>query len=209
MRRLGLDAGCLRARLTHLKELERRRDPVAMAFALRAGLRRGLGGSSNRRLYNVSHVGTKHLVEAYIGEAVRLLRFVCDCADEQFELERRLRFFLETRHAFGRSALLLSGGGAFGYARSTCSAARSAPLTRLSCGSFRSLYHIGVVRALWEEGLLPQIVCGSSVGSIVASVMGAQSTPSVATAVSRAARERSRAHRRRDAQGVRPVVPRA
>jgi predicted acylesterase/phospholipase RssA len=33
------------------------------------------------------------------------------------------------------------------------------------------MYHIGVIRALFEEGLLPKIISGSSVGSIAASFL--------------------------------------
>lgn len=60
-------------------------------------------------------------------------------------LQRKLEFFIETRHAVGRTALMLSGGGLFG------------------------LYHIGVVKVLWECNLLPKIITGSSAGSIMGS----------------------------------------
>eukprot|EP01137_Pigoraptor_chileana_P007253 Opistho-2@52583 len=60
---------------------------------------------------------------------------------------RRLIFFADTRQAFGRSALLLSGGGAMG------------------------VYHIGVLKALHELDLLPRIMSGSSVGSLVAALI--------------------------------------
>jgi hypothetical protein len=53
----------------------------------------------------------------------------------------------EVRHAYGRTALLLSGGG--------------------SLGSF----HIGVVKALFEHRMLPRVLAGSSVGSIVAGII--------------------------------------
>jgi len=58
-----------------------------------------------------------------------------------------LTFFWETRQAFGRSALLLSGGATLG------------------------LYHLGVIKALFENQLLPRIISGSSVGSIFASIV--------------------------------------
>jgi TAG lipase/steryl ester hydrolase/phospholipase A2/LPA acyltransferase len=59
-----------------------------------------------------------------------------------------LAFFNETRHAYGRSALLLSGGATLG------------------------LYHAGVMKALHDNGVLPKIVSGSSVGSIFAAILG-------------------------------------
>jgi predicted acylesterase/phospholipase RssA len=63
-------------------------------------------------------------------------------------LKRKLRFFLEMRHSLGRSALLLSGGITLG------------------------MYHLGVVKALHTNGLLPRVISGSSAGSIVAAIVG-------------------------------------
>lgn len=56
----------------------------------------------------------------------------------------KLRFFSDARQAYGRSALLLSGGGSLG------------------------LYHFGVVKRLYECGLLPRVISGSSIGALVA-----------------------------------------
>src|ERR1700753_1227004 len=54
---------------------------------------------------------------------------------------------LRTRQAFGRSALLLSGGATYG------------------------MNHIGVLKALWDAKLLPRIISGASAGGIVCSVL--------------------------------------
>jgi TAG lipase/steryl ester hydrolase/phospholipase A2/LPA acyltransferase len=51
------------------------------------------------------------------------------------------------RQAFGRSALLLSGGATFG------------------------MNHIGVLKALFDAKLLPRIISGASAGSIVCAVL--------------------------------------
>ncbi len=63
-------------------------------------------------------------------------------AQDELPAEEKLAFFRETRHTFGRTALLLSGGGGLGT------------------------FHIGVVKALFEARLLPRVLAGSSVGSI-------------------------------------------
>ena len=34
-----------------------------------------------------------------------------------------------------------------------------------------AVYHIGVVKALYDQDLLPRIICGSSAGSIVAALI--------------------------------------
>lgn len=60
----------------------------------------------------------------------------------ELPLEDKLNFLREARHAFGRTALVLSGGGSFGA------------------------YHLGVVKSLLDAGLLPRVISGSSAGSI-------------------------------------------
>lgn len=63
-------------------------------------------------------------------------------------LQEKLQFFNETKHSFGRSALLLSGGASVG------------------------MYHFGVAKALHTHALLPRIISGASAGSIVCGVLG-------------------------------------
>lgn len=47
------------------------------------------------------------------------LQFVCDAetcpGEEPIPTEARLAFFNETRHSYGRTALMLSGGAALGF----------------------------------------------------------------------------------------------
>ncbi|KAJ6838641.1 triacylglycerol lipase SDP1 [Iris pallida] len=95
----------------------------------------------------------RKLIKEYIDEVSTQLKMVCDFDSEELLLEERPPFMHETRHAFGRTALLLSGGA--------------------SLGSFR----VGVVKTLVENKLLPRIIAGSSVGSIVYSIVAKQSWP--------------------------------
>jgi predicted acylesterase/phospholipase RssA len=80
------------------------------------------------------------------------LDFVCDAPvgpeDDPIPTDARLAFFNETRHAYGRTALLLSGGAALGF------------------------YHVGVVKTLMENNLMPRVIGGSSAGSIVCAMIG-------------------------------------
>jgi TAG lipase/steryl ester hydrolase/phospholipase A2/LPA acyltransferase len=64
-----------------------------------------------------------------------------------FDHQRKRAFFHEIKHAFGRSALLLSGGASLG------------------------MYHLGCVKALFEAGAMPHIITGSSAGAIVAALV--------------------------------------
>ena len=93
------------------------------------------------------------LIQDYIGEVRYNLRAVCDTDSDEFPLEEKLAFIHETRHAFGRSALLLSGGAALGS------------------------FHLGVVHTLIEHRLLPRVVAGASVGSIICSFLATRTWP--------------------------------
>ena len=70
--------------------------------------------------------------------------------DERTKVCRSL--FGVAREAYGATALALSGGGALGT------------------------YHFGVVRALHDARLLPDAICGTSAGSIVAVFAAAETT---------------------------------
>ncbi|KAJ4970558.1 hypothetical protein NE237_003657 [Protea cynaroides] len=138
-----------------LQELRHRRQGGSLKdiiFYMRADLIRNLGNMCNPEL----HKGRLHvpkLIKEYIDEVSTQLRMVCYPDSGELLLEEKLAFMHETRHAFGRTALLLSGGA--------------------SLGSF----HVGVVKTLVEQKLLPRIIAGSSVGSIMCAVVATRSWP--------------------------------
>lgn len=53
-------------------------------------------------------------IREYIQEVKAQLAMLTDWPEGGIELEEKLSFFKETRHAYGRTALLLSGGGGLG-----------------------------------------------------------------------------------------------
>nr|GMC79350.1 triacylglycerol lipase SDP1-like [Ipomoea batatas]GMC88654.1 triacylglycerol lipase SDP1-like [Ipomoea batatas] len=138
-----------------LHELQQRRQEGSLRdiiFCMRADLVRNLGNMCNPKL----HKGRLHvpkLIKEYIDEVSTQLRMVCDSDSEELLLEEKLAFMHETRHAFGRTALLLSGGASLGA------------------------FHTGVVKTLVEHKLLPRIIAGSSVGSIICSIIATRSWP--------------------------------
>ena len=138
-----------------LEELRHRRQDGSLRdiiFCMRADLIRNLGNMCNPEL----HKGRLHmpkLIKDYIDEVSTQLRMVCDSDSEELTLEEKLAFMHETRHAFGRTALLLSGGASLGA------------------------FHIGVVKTLVEHKLLPRIIAGSSVGSIMCAIVATRSWP--------------------------------
>ena len=138
----------IRDDLAQFRLLVDSRDVAGIMTYSRARLYRNLVGINDRRLYSVLRAGTKRLIEEYISEVVRALQLVCVIESEDVSAADKLAFFNETRHAFGRSALLLSGGATLG------------------------LYHTGVIKALHDNHLLPRVLSGASVGSIVVAMLG-------------------------------------
>jgi TAG lipase/lysophosphatidylethanolamine acyltransferase len=144
------DAGLLRQRAKKLEGLVARglEDPKAVALALRTELRRNLGSIGNPRLYRRCVIGTKHVVGRYIRAVEGAVAFVTDTDfGAAFSIEQKEIALRNTRQAFGGSALLFSGGATLG------------------------MYHFGVLRLLHEQRLLPRVLSGSSIGSLVAAVV--------------------------------------
>ncbi len=135
-------------RLSNLKQYRQQNDFERLKRALREGLHHDLGNMGNPALYTRSRVGTKHLIEEYITQVCEALDFLCDHPVPGFPVDDKLQFFRDTLTSYGRPALLLSGGASLG------------------------MFHFGVIKALWEKGLLPQVVAGSSIGAIIAGMLG-------------------------------------
>jgi TAG lipase/steryl ester hydrolase/phospholipase A2/LPA acyltransferase len=146
------DAALVAARLAELDDARVSCDARRIHFQLRTSLTRHLGGIGGARLYKHSHVGTKKLIEKYIDSAEKTLAALLDVSAKQgdqcpFTPRQLVDQIKYTRASFGRSALLLSGGGTFG------------------------MNHIGVIKCLWDQRLLPRIISGASAGSIVSAVL--------------------------------------
>lgn len=140
-----------------LEELRRRREDGSLrdvVFCMRGDLVRNLGNMCNPELHK-GRLEVPKLIKEYIEEVSTQLRMVCESDTDELLLEEKLAFVQETRHAFGRTALLLSGGA--------------------SLGSF----HVGVVKTLVEHKLLPRIIAGSSVGSIICSIVATRTWPEI------------------------------
>lgn len=73
------------------------------------------------------------------------LKFILDT--KQMRLEEKRELFKSLHGNYGRTALCLSGGATFAY------------------------YHFGVVKALLEEDLLPDVITGTSGGALVAGLV--------------------------------------
>ncbi|MEM6965324.1 MAG: patatin-like phospholipase family protein [Bacteroidota bacterium] len=68
--------------------------------------------------------------------------------DADIQHQRKVAFFNRASNCFGGSALMMSGGGQLGN------------------------FHAGVLKALIENGLLPDVISGASAGGIFAALLG-------------------------------------
>ena len=142
------DYSQIRLRLDKLRQLRARQDYQGLLFTLNEGIHGNLGGMGRHSLYSRAKFGTKTLIEQYVDEIDDSLRFLAELESDDITTQQKLDFFYRANICFGRSALMLSGGGVLGF------------------------YHMGVVKTLLTEGLLPRVISGSSAGALVAAVIG-------------------------------------
>jgi predicted acylesterase/phospholipase RssA len=145
------DYKMIRLRYNELRTARERMDVDQLVFFLNEGLHGNLGGLANPALYEYCYFGTKNLITDYLEEVCTSLRWICDTEFPHFPFVRKLEFFERLSRSFGQSGLMLSGGAALG------------------------LFHLGVLKAMFDERLLPKVVSGSSAGSIMAAVLGTHS----------------------------------
>lgn len=138
------DYRSIRQRLDILRDLRFRKDWHQLLFVLNEGVHGNLGGIGKPSLYNKARLGTKNLITRYIDELCGALNDLNEVDDEVIPLAEKQDFFLRASHCNGRTALMLSGGAVLGF------------------------FHTGVLKALFDQGLLPEIISGSSAGSILA-----------------------------------------
>jgi NTE family protein len=141
----------IRVRLDALRALRARHDNRGLLFSLNEGIHGNLGGMGRSTLYDKAKFGTKQLIVDYVDEIVSALEHLASPEVDEISFEEKLDFFRRADHCFGRSAFMMSGSGSLFY------------------------FHIGVIRALWQEGLLPNVLSGSSGGSFVGSLLSTHS----------------------------------
>ena len=143
------DHAQIRYRLDRLRKFRKREDWPGLLYALNEGIHGNMGGMGKSILYRRAKSGTKALIERYIQEIDDSLRLLAELPDDMIPTQQKLDFFYRTNVCYGRSALMLSGGGVLGF------------------------IHVGVVSELLRQGLLPRVISGSSAGSIVAAALAA------------------------------------
>src|SRR6202000_919062 len=107
-----------------------------------ASIRDNFAGFENPRLYSETYYGCKSLQQSFVDEADASLSFLKTTA--QLDRTKKHQMWKHMQTNFGRTALCLSGGATFAY------------------------YHFGVVKALLDNDILPEIITGTSGGALVA-----------------------------------------
>lgn len=153
------DYEIIRRRLDEIRELRASGDPHRVLFYLNEGIHGNTGGIGSASLYRRARFGTKDLVRDYSREVAAALEDVARVSESEIPLSERLDFFRRASHCFGRTALMFSGGGMLG------------------------LFHVGVTKALVEQGLLPNVISGASAGSIIAAIVGTLDGPELDAAM--------------------------
>jgi NTE family protein len=136
---------------TNLRKYRKKGDVVNLLTTLEESLYRHLGEIGAPELYRKALAGTKRLITEFLEEVDASMRYICDNDYPGLSNADKLAQFEQAARVYGRPALLMSGGAALG------------------------VYNIGVVAALLDADVLPQVISGASMGSFVAVVIGSRS----------------------------------
>ena len=142
------DYKAIRRRLNKLIEFRQKNDNHSLLFTLNEGIHGNIGGMGKAELYQQSKFGTKQLILDYVNEVSSALTHLAHPRVKGVSMAEKLDFFQRASLCFGRSTLMMSGSGTFLF------------------------FHVGVLKALWGQDLIPDIISGSSGGSFVAAVVG-------------------------------------
>ena len=151
--------------MRRLQEAVKMSDIGRLQYLLRTQLSRTLGGMNILRLYKHSWHGTKVLIGEYIDTVISSIDSLLQLTEKAGLPASESRFHQnsleDALRYFGRSALTLSGGAKLG------------------------MKHVGVVKALWEADLLPNIISGASAGAIATAVIGGHTDAEIGDVLSR------------------------
>ena len=102
------DYRILRKRRLDTIQMINQGDMFNLMFRMRGGLARDQFGILHEALFTKATAGTKNIIEDYHDTVNRALDFICDSpiADDEIPTDAKLAFFNETRHAYGRTALM-------------------------------------------------------------------------------------------------------
>jgi len=154
------DYRVIRRRYDELCEIRASGDVQRLLFCMHEGIHGNMAGMGAPALYSRTKYGTKALITSYINEIIGALQDLETVSNDEIDLKHKHDFYKRSSDCFGRSALMLSGAGSLGP------------------------FHMGVVKAMCEQNLLPNIISGASAGSIVAAIACTRPNGELATVFS-------------------------
>jgi len=138
-----LNAALMRRDIADMQQLRQSARMLELAALLRQSIYRHQGDIANPHLYRVAFSGTKQVVDDYLQAVTETLNFLSDSNAPELGAAAKRQLLSDASRNLGQSALLLSGGASMGF------------------------FHLGVVKALHGERLLPDTLCGASIGSLM------------------------------------------
>lgn len=141
------DFRIIRRRYDELVEIRTAGDVDRLIYFFNEGIHGNMGGMGAPALYKRAAFGTKNLIRDFTNELVAALNQIEALPSSTLKKQDKLDLFRRAGLCFGHSALMLSGAGSLGP------------------------FHIGVVRTMFQEGILPRVISGASAGSMVAAVV--------------------------------------
>lgn len=151
-RRSGLyDYATIDEKLDRLHALLQQGDSRGLMFEIEEGVHGNLGGMGKPMLHNKARFGTKQLITDYVTAVADALTHLEGADEQHVPAVMKLDLFRRASHCYGRTALMMSSGGMLMF------------------------FHFGVAKSLLEQGVLPNVISGSSAGAIVAAVLGTRS----------------------------------
>ncbi len=144
----SFDHTIIKSRLDELRTFRKKGDPNELLYYFSEGIHGNMAGMGSPEIYESEDNNEAFdLVKAYVDEVTLGLSQIADFPASALSDAAKLNFLQRTSQAYGRCALMLSGAGAM------------AP------------FHLGTCTALAAEGLLPNVISGSSGGAIIASII--------------------------------------
>jgi TAG lipase / steryl ester hydrolase / phospholipase A2 / LPA acyltransferase len=142
------DYQIIQRRYDELVEIRRSGDALELLYYLKEGLHGNMAGMGAPELYTRAQFGTKKLVEKYVNEVVLAIQALNESTSNKISKTEKRTLFRRTSMGFGRTALMLSGAGSLG------------------------IFHMGVIKTLVDQDLLPRVISGASTGAFITAVLG-------------------------------------
>lgn len=135
----------IRSHQNLLEKILKDRNAPSLVNSLTESLYRFLNEINDSQRYCIQKTDSETLMSSYLNTVYQCFEHLQNTPS--LTKKEKLRLLQNAQHNLGAPALMLSGGGTFG------------------------IYHLGVVKALFAENLLPKMISGSSMGSIAAGIL--------------------------------------